>query len=109
MLWDVKAETPLPLVAALPEKTLYLYVYADIVEPHLVGNVNANLLRVLEVPLQHGRVVSLDFVTPMYFDLASRTIRTVTVFIADGSGREIPFERQAVQLTLHFIRSHAVQ
>ena len=108
-LWDVKAETPLPLVAALPEKTLYLYVCVDIVEPHPVGNVNANLLRVLEVPLQQGRVVSLDFVIPMYFDLARRTIRTVTVFIADGSGKEIPFERQAVQLTLHFIRSHAVQ
>ena len=108
-LWDVEAETLLALVAALPEKTLYLYVYADIVEPHPMGNVNANLLRVLEVPLQQGRVVSLDFVTPMYFDLARRIIHNVTVFIADGSGREIPFGRQAVQLTLHLIRSHAVQ
>ena len=51
----------LSVVSSLKEQILNLYVYADIVEPHPVGDTQANLLRIVPVKDNEGRIVSEEF------------------------------------------------
>ena len=52
-----------PLGFFLKEQDLNLYVYSDIVEPHSVGDTQANLLRIVPVKDKEGRFVSDGFAT----------------------------------------------
>ena len=81
-----------------------MYVYTDIVAPHPVGNINANLLRVVPT-ISKEPVVNQDFVNPMYFDLSQTHFATISILITDDTGQEIPFADSVVQVTLHFKRS----
>ena len=95
---NVGREDTLSVVSSLKEQVLNLYVYADIVEPHLVGDTQANLLRI-------ARIVSEEFAIPLYFGLSRSNFNTVTIFITDDNGYEVPFKDATVQVTLHFDRT----
>ena len=62
---NVGREDTLSVVSSLKERVLNLYVYADIVEPHPVGDKQANLLRIVPVKDKEGRIVSEEFGTPL--------------------------------------------
>ena len=102
---NVGREEPLSVVHSLKEHVLNLYVYTDIVEPHPVGDTQANLLRIVPVKDEEGGIVSEEFATPLYFRLSRTNFNTVTIFITDDNGNEVPFEDATVQVTLHFDRA----
>ena len=102
---NVDREDPLSMVHSLKEHVLNLYVYADIVETHPVGDTQANLLRIVPVKDEEGRIVSEEFATPLYFRVSRTHLNTVTIFITDDNGYEVPFEDATVQVTLHFDRT----
>ena len=102
---NVGREDTLSVVSSLKEQVLNLYVYADIVEPHLVGDTQANLLRIAPVKDKEGRIVSEEFAIPLYFGLSRSNFNTVTIFITDDNGYEVPFKDATVQVTLHFDRT----
>ena len=100
---NVGREDPLSVAHSLKEHVLNLYVYADIVEPHPVGDTQANLLRIVPVKdEEEGGIVSEEFPTPLYFRVSRTHFNTVTIFITDDNGYEVPFEDATVQVTLYF-------
>ena len=102
---NVGQEDLLSVVSSLKERVLNLYVYADIVEPHPAGDTQANLLRIVPVKDKEGRMVSEELATPLYLRLSRSNFNTVTIFITDDNGNEVPFEDATVQVTLHFDRT----
>ena len=102
---NVGREEPLSVVHSLKEHVLNLYVYTDIVEPHPVGDTQANLLRIVPVKDEESGIVSEEFATPLHFRLSRTNFNTVTIFITDDNGNEVPFEDATVQVTLHFDRA----
>ena len=105
---NVGREDTLSVVSSLKEQVLNLYVYADIVEPHQVGDTHSNLLRIVPVKEKEGRIVSEEFAIPLYFGLSRSNFNTVTIFITDDNGYEVPFEDATVQVTLHFDRTQTL-
>ena len=63
-----------------------LYVYSSIVEPRIVGDKIAPLLRIVLITGRHGEMVTARFDHVQY------------------TGRPVPFERGKVTMTLHFRR-----
>ena len=102
---NVGREDPLSVAHSLKEHVLNLYVYTDIVEPHPVSDKQANLLRIVPVKDEEGWIVSEEFATPLYFRLSRTNFNTVTIFITDDNGNEVPLEDATVQVTLHFERA----
>ena len=84
------------------DQVLNLYVYTDIAQPHPVSDTQANLLRIVPVKDQEGRIVSEQFGTSLYFRLSGLNFNTVSILITDDTGNEVPFEGATVQVTLHF-------
>ena len=93
-------EDTLSVVSSLKEQVLDLYVYADIVEPHPVGDIQANLLRIGPVKDKEDRIVSEEFAIPVYFRQSRSNLNTVSILITDDDGNEVPFEDATVELRL---------
>ena len=80
-----------------------LYVYSDIVQPRIVGDVKVPLLR--NVPI--GTVapskenVYMEFSKPDYIPAAHVNTESVTVVIRRDDGTPVPFTHGKVELTLH--------
>ena len=70
-----------------------------------MGDTQTNLLRIVPVKDEEGGIVSEGFATPLYFRLSQTNFNTVTIFITDDNGNEVPFEDATVQVTLHFDRA----
>ena len=81
-----------------------LYVYSSIVEPRIVGDKIAPLLRIVPISGRHGEMVTARFDHVQYIPLMSREFGIVETEIRDDTGRPVPFERRKVTVTLHFRR-----
>ena len=79
-----------------------LYVYSNIVEPQIVGDIQAPLLRI--VPIQErsketNHVESFDHV--QYLPLINSGTETIETFIRRDDGSSVPFQSGKVIVTLH--------
>ena len=81
-----------------------LYVYSSIVEPRIVGDKIAPLLRIVPITGRHGEMVTTRFDHVQYIPVLSREFGSVETEIRDDTGRPVPFERGKVTVTLHFRR-----
>ena len=81
-----------------------LYVYSSIVEPRIVGDKIAPLLRIVPITTRHGEMVTARFEHVQYIPVLSREFGSVETEIRDDSGRPVPFERGKVTVMLHFRR-----
>ena len=81
-----------------------LYVYSSIVEPRIVGDKIAPLLRIVPITGRHGEMVTTRFDHAQYIPVLSREFGSVETEIRDDTGRPVPFERGKVTVTLHFRR-----
>ena len=81
-----------------------LYVYSSIVEPRIVGDKIAPLLRIVPITGRHGEMVTTRFDHVQYIPVMSREFGSVETEIRDDTGRPLPFERGKVTVTLHFRR-----
>ena len=81
-----------------------LYVYSGIVEPRIIGDKIAPLLRIVPITGRHGEMVTASFDHVQYIPVLSREFGTIETEIRDDTGRLVPFERGKVTVTMHFRR-----
>ncbi|GFW35958.1 uncharacterized protein TNCV_1927871 [Trichonephila clavipes] len=78
------------------------YVYSDIVQPVVVGHVEAPLLRVVRISGDDGDAVSAQYDRPHYVPVIRQSFHTIEIEICLNSGDLLPFERGKVIVVLHF-------
>ena len=79
-----------------------LYVYCDLVENQVVGNVREPLLRILPVQGYYGEIVDQDFVARHYIPVLKKEFSTIEISIKSDSDVLIPFAFGKVIVKLHF-------
>lgn len=88
------------------EKTSYeIYVYSDLIEPIIVGDTYAPLLKTLWIEPKHvsDRVTHLSVDRPMYLPVATNCINNVEFNLRHDSGQFISFlDNTKSCLTVHF-------
>lgn len=97
-----QGEQPFNLHANMPRE---LFVYSDICEPSIVGDVHAGLLTKVNVNIskfdywasQHN-----TFSMPRYTRLLTNNFRNIIIDIRDRFGVSAPFEGGRSSVTLHF-------
>jgi hypothetical protein len=83
-----------------------IYVYSDIVEPHIVGDVRAPLLRIVKIPSVkvHGLSAVATYDSPYYMPLGKREFSQIEIELRDVAGNLLPFTKGTSIVTLHFKR-----
>lgn len=79
-----------------------LYVYCNIVEPQIVGDVYAPLLRTVAVKGNFGEHVIKTYGEPHYLKVNADEVRVIEINIKDDTGRTVPFMSGRVVCKLHF-------
>lgn len=86
-----------------------MFVYCDLLEPRIVGDVHAPLLRVVQAcGKRHsiqGESEIITFSPPHYLPLLLTNFRTIEMDIRDHAGRTVPFANGTLTVTLHFRRA----
>ena len=68
-----------------------LYVYSSTVEPRIVGDKIAPLLRIVPITERNGEMVTARFDHVQYIPVLSREFGSVETEIRDDTGRPVPF------------------
>jgi hypothetical protein len=80
-----------------------LLVYCNVIEPNLVGNTHAQLLRIIPVrESKFGDQCVLTYDKPHYFPLITREFQNIEIHIKDDTNETVPFKFGRVIVTLHF-------
>jgi hypothetical protein len=84
-----------------------LMVYSDVVDFSVVGDVKAQLLRVVEIPPSSafGESIVLTYEKPYFLPLATKEISSIEIDIKDDSGHQVDFQFGRVEVTLQFVRN----
>lgn len=85
-----------------------LLIYTDIVEPQIVGDVVAPLLRIVTVTGKDGEMVDVQYERPHYLPLNRKMIDTIEIVIRTHTGDLTPFERGRSYVKLHFRQKHLI-
>ena len=93
--------TTSPYVADL-NGTAMIYFYCDIVQPQVVGDTNAKLLKSVPVQGKTGEVVTKTFTNIQYVPVQTKSFEDIEIILRDDAGKPVPFERGKVLVTLHF-------
>ena len=93
--------TTSPYVADL-NGTAMIYFYCDIVQPQVVGDTNAKLIKSVPVQGKMGEVVAKTFTNIQYVTVQTKSFEDIEIILRDDTGRPVPFERGKVLVTLHF-------
>lgn len=84
-----------------------LFVYSNIVEPQLVGDTYAPLLRAVAIEDDKKRGAQYQrstYESPHYAPVITDEISTIEIFIKDDSGKTVVFATGKTVCTLHFRR-----
>ncbi|GFW35148.1 uncharacterized protein F54H12.2 [Trichonephila clavipes] len=79
-----------------------IYVYSDLVEPQIVTDVQAPLLKIVKVEGKDGEVVNAHYTRPHYLPVIRRHFQTVEMVLRLHSEELVPLERGRVIAVLHF-------
>lgn len=79
-----------------------LMLYTDIIEPQVVGDVFAPLLRIVNVTGNDGDMVLEQYDRPHYLPVNRKIIETLEIVIRMHNGNLTPFERGRSYVKLHF-------
>ena len=79
-----------------------MYIYTNIIEPRIVGDTTARLLRVIPAGKKQGESVMMDMKNIQYMDVTNPDFDTVEILICDETGKKVPFTTGRVVVTLHF-------
>lgn len=83
-------------------KVQSLYIYSDVVEPHIVGDTIVPLMRIVPISGTYGETVVHSFEPVHYYPLQNKSFFTIETDIRDSSGRAIAFEFGKVIAILQF-------
>ena len=79
-----------------------LYVYCDLVENTVVGNIRAPLLHTVPVRGTYGDIVDEIYQAPHYTPLLKKEFNSVNISIKDDQNHTIPFAYGKTIVKLHF-------
>lgn len=82
----------------------HMYVYCDLVEPQLVGDAAAPLLRIVNIDTSrytYGANRIVHFTDPHYVPVSRSTFESVEIDLRDGAGRNLPFQSGTTCMKLH--------
>ena len=101
---EATGDRPANLASVLPD---VLLIYTDIIEPYVVGDVQARLLRSVDLGVDrytYGNTKIKSCSNPMYLPLLLNTFQTIEIDIRSHLGKPIPFDFGLLAVTLHFKR-----
>ena len=101
----IKEDTTAPYMVDLTVVST-IYTYCDIVEPQVVGDVNAPLLQTVPVEGTFGDTITKTFINTQYVPVQTKSFENVEILLRTDTGKPVPFERGKVVTTLHF-RQHS--
>ena len=78
-----------------------LFVYSDIVEPQIVGDTKAPILRIIPVSGSFTDIVDRVFVAPHYVPVLNKQFSSVRITIKTDQDRLVPFQFGKVIVKLH--------
>ena len=84
-----------------------LYVYCDLVDNAIVGNIHAPLLRIIPVKGQYSEIVDQIYNALHYMIILIKKFSSVHITIKDDQNRLIPFAFGKTMVKLHF-RKHKI-
>lgn len=79
-----------------------LYVYCNVCEPQIVGDVYAPLLRTVAIKGKRNQHTTIAYNQPHYIPVGTREISEIEIDIRDDSGFKVPFTVGKVVCKLHF-------
>ena len=79
-----------------------LYVYCSAVEPQIVGDIYAPLLRTVGLTGTKGDTVVRNFIDPHYIAVNADELRSLEINIKDDTGHNVLFKSGKVICKLHF-------
>ena len=83
-----------------------LFVYCDLIAPQIVGNVNAQVVRVVNIEAKEfGQNVDMQYSNPHYVPVLKKDFSSIEIDIKDDRGQLVPFEFGKVCVKLHFRRT----
>ena len=81
-----------------------IYVYCNIVQPQVVGDTNAKLLRAIPTEGQIGDLITRNYSNPQYLPVQMKSFEDIEILLRDDTGAPVAFEHGRVLVTLHFQR-----
>ena len=97
--------TQSPRVADINAGLYSMYVYCDIIQAQLIGDVEVPLLRIVPVEGKHGDMITKTFQNLQYVPIVKKQFSTVEMDIKTDTGEKVPFESGKLITTLHLRRS----
>jgi hypothetical protein len=85
-----------------------LYIYCSLVEPQIVGNVTAPLLRNVHIEGLHGDMVEKLYHTPHYVPVIAKQVDRIEIDIKDDKNQSVPFQFGKAVVKLHFRKKRAL-
>ena len=79
-----------------------LYIYCNICEPQIVGDIYAPLLRNVAIKGKRHDHTTMTYNQPHYIPIATREISEIEIDIREDSGKKVPFTSGKVVCKLHF-------
>ena len=79
-----------------------LYVYTDVVQPNIVSNKMARLLRIVNGTGDYGTYISKAYTKPYYMPVSCNTVNSIEIEIKDEMDRNIRFTYGITIVLLHF-------
>ena len=83
-----------------------IYIYCNNVQPQIVGDTNARLLKSIPVEGTFGDIITKTFTNIQYVPIQRKSFEDVEIFLRSNTGHPEPFEHGKVVTTLHF-RQHS--
>lgn len=83
----------------------YVYIYTDIIQPQLVGDVSVPLLRIIQLNKEKyvmGSQTRVEFQNPHYVPLEKYDFSTIEIYLYDDKGKLITFAHGTSCVKLHF-------
>ena len=107
LIQDVDTESKEIIAPENPDTTAgftSLYVYCSLVKHKIVGDIQAQLLRVVEIKRKQNQTV-ISYINPQYTDLITNEFDSIEISIKNDLGNNIKFTSGKSICTLHFKQS----
>jgi hypothetical protein len=92
---------PVDIMASVPS---HMYVYCDLVEPQMVGDTVAPLLKIVHIDTtgyKYGAHKEVHFTDPHYLPLVKSSFESVEIDLRDIKGSSLPFQFGTSCMKLH--------
>lgn len=78
------------------------FVYCDLIQNQIVGNIRAPLLQIVPIKGSHNELVMHSFTTPHYVPVLKKSFDTVEISIKNDLNTLVPFDFGKTIVKLHF-------